>query len=102
MYITVTTYLKLHATLARYLAKITCNFNRKESLCALAKITCNFNRKESLCALAKITCNFNRKNIFFNAKLIFKYECLLISNFYFKTKFMIDFSKYVYIRTKFC
>jgi hypothetical protein len=86
MYITVTTYLKLHATLERY----------------LAKITCNINRKESLCALAKITCKFNRKNIFFNAKLIFKYECLLISNFYFKTKFMIDFSKYVYIRTKFC
>jgi hypothetical protein len=86
MYITVTNYLKLHATLARY----------------LAKITCNFNRKESLCALAKITCKFNRKNIFFNAKLILKYECLLIRNFYFKTKFMIDFSKYVYIRTKFC
>jgi hypothetical protein len=42
---TVTSYLKLHATLAKYLAKITCNFKRKESLCTLAKIICNFNRK---------------------------------------------------------
>jgi hypothetical protein len=80
MYITVTNYLKLHATLLKLHVILT----------------------ENIFIFAKITCKFNRKNIFFNAKLILKYECLLIRNFYFKTKFMIDFSKYVYIRTKFC
>jgi len=41
---TVTSYLKWHATIARYLVKIACNFNRNKSLCALAKIACNFHR----------------------------------------------------------
>jgi hypothetical protein len=58
---TVTTYLKLHATLARHLAKITFNFNRKIF--------------------------FKR---FFNAIIILKCKCLLISNFIYFILWIFD------------
>jgi hypothetical protein len=39
----VTTYLKLHATIAGYPVILACKFSRNKSLSAIVKIACNFN-----------------------------------------------------------